>query len=63
MYVKYALTHSTQHFAAAVVGDGVDAGYFQYLMFYNVDPLLAYDFESIIGGPPFGSGISFMLKN
>jgi dipeptidyl aminopeptidase/acylaminoacyl peptidase len=63
MYVKYALTHSTQHFAAAVVGDGVDAGYFQYLMFYNVDPLLASDFESIIGGPPFGSSLSLWLKN
>ncbi len=62
LYVKYALTHSSRHFAAAVVADGVDAGYFQYLMFYNIDPTGAAEFDRIIGGPPYGAGLSLWLK-
>jgi dipeptidyl aminopeptidase/acylaminoacyl peptidase len=63
LYVKYALTHSIHHFAAAVVSDGVDAGYLQYLLFYNVDPGLALEFESIVGSAPFGAGLSPWLKD
>jgi dipeptidyl aminopeptidase/acylaminoacyl peptidase len=63
MYVKYALTHSVDHFAAAVVTDGVDAGYFQYLLFYNADPALAAGFDNVIGAPPFGNGMALWLKN
>jgi dipeptidyl aminopeptidase/acylaminoacyl peptidase len=63
MYVKYALTHSVDHFAAALVADGVDAGYFQYLLFYNADPALAAGFDNVIGGPPFGDGMALWLKN
>jgi dipeptidyl aminopeptidase/acylaminoacyl peptidase len=63
MYVKYALTHSVDHFAAALVTDGVDAGYFQYLLFYNADPSLASGFDNVIGGPPFGDGMASWLKN
>src|SRR5260370_10370013 len=61
IYVKYALTHSGR-FAAAIVSDGVDAGYFQYLMFYNVDPAVASQFDSIIGCAPFGAVLSLWLK-
>jgi dipeptidyl aminopeptidase/acylaminoacyl peptidase len=63
MYVKYALTHASRHFAAAVIADGVDAGYFQYLLSYNANPLLASDSEAIIGGPPFGRGLLLWIKN
>ena len=63
MYVKYALTHSRKHFAAAIVSDGVDAGYFQYLLSYKSNPSLASDFEAVIGASPFGSGLSLWLKN
>jgi dipeptidyl aminopeptidase/acylaminoacyl peptidase len=62
LYVKYALTQLDQRFSAAVIADGLDAGYFQYLMFYNIDPAGAEEFESIIGGSPFGSGLSLWLK-
>jgi len=62
MYVKYALTHSTHHFAAAIVSDGVDAGYVQYLLFYNVDPLGAADSEAVIGEAPFGKGLRQWLE-
>jgi dipeptidyl aminopeptidase/acylaminoacyl peptidase len=63
MYVKYALTHMSQHFDAAVVADGVDAGYFQYLMFYNENPIRSYDAEAIVGSAPFGDGLSLWMKN
>jgi len=61
--VKYTLTHSKQRFAAAIVADGVDAGYFQYLMSYNADPSVAAEYDSMIGAPPFGNGLSLWLKN
>jgi hypothetical protein len=63
LFVKYALTHSSRHFAAAIVCDGVDAGYFQYLMDYNADPRAAAEFESIIGAAPFGAGLALWRKN
>lgn len=63
MYVTYALTHSTgRRFAAAVIADGVDAGYLQYLLSYNAYPVMARDSEAVIGGPPFGSGLLLWLK-
>jgi dipeptidyl aminopeptidase/acylaminoacyl peptidase len=62
MYVKYALTHSTHHFAAAVVSDGVDAGYMQYLLFLNADPLEAADSDTVIGAAPFGKGLTRWLE-
>jgi dipeptidyl aminopeptidase/acylaminoacyl peptidase len=63
LYVKYALTHSRRHIAAAVVSDGIDAGYLQYLLSYNSNPGLSSDFESIIGGPPFGASLHLWLEN
>lgn len=63
LYVKYALTHTNGHFAAAVITDGVDAGYFQYLLSYNANPVLASDSDAIIGGPPFGPGLSLWVRN
>jgi dipeptidyl aminopeptidase/acylaminoacyl peptidase len=63
MYVKYALTHLNQHFDAAVVADGVDAGYFQYLMFYSDNPIRSYDAEAIVGSAPFGDGLSLWIKD
>jgi dipeptidyl aminopeptidase/acylaminoacyl peptidase len=58
LHVKYALTHSKYHFAAAVVSDGVDGGYFQYLLMANSSlPGLAAFSEGIYGARPFGSGL------
>ncbi len=62
LYVKYALTHSRQHFAAAIVSDGIDAGYLQYLINYNSNPVLARDADAVIGAAPFGAGLSLWLK-
>jgi len=32
-FVAYALTHSTHHYRAAILTDGIDGGYFQYIAF------------------------------
>lgn len=62
LYVKYALTHSRQHFAAALVSDGIDAGYLQYVINSNSNPVLARDADAVIGAAPFGAGLSLWLK-
>ena len=53
-FVADALTHSKYHFAAAILVDGIDCGYFQYLASGGgVDP----DREDLNGGVvPFGEG-------
>src|SRR4029077_270323 len=60
--VKYALTHSKYHFAAAVVADGIDGGYFQYVAFANQAQFTESYREKIIGAPPFGEGLSLWLN-
>ena len=62
-YVKYCLTHSKYHFAAAVVADGIDAGYFQYIAFANSVPEQATSFDAINGGEPFGEGLGGWLRS
>jgi hypothetical protein len=58
-FVTYTLTHSKHHFAAADVTDGVDYGYFQYMVWNAAG---AGEYEQINGGPPFGKGLSRWLK-
>jgi dipeptidyl aminopeptidase/acylaminoacyl peptidase len=62
LYVKYALTHSSQHFAAAIVADGFDSGYLQYIAYGNVPLNVDPEMESVIGAPPFGEGLLLWLK-
>jgi dipeptidyl aminopeptidase/acylaminoacyl peptidase len=60
-HVKYALTHSKYHIAAASVEDGVDGGYFQYLaLLPNSD--VSKDFEGMIGAAPFGEGLRAWIE-
>jgi dipeptidyl aminopeptidase/acylaminoacyl peptidase len=61
--VGYALTHSKYHFAAAVLVDGIDGSYLQYLSFSNSIPGWSTAFEALNGGSPFGEGLSSWLKN
>jgi hypothetical protein len=61
-YVTYTLTHSKRHFAAAVVAEGVDYSYFQYMAFSNAQPELASEFEQVYGGPPYGKRLPQWLK-
>ena len=57
LYVKYTLTHSSQHFAAAIVAEGFDAGYWQYFVLGNTASNWDSEEESVIGAPPFGDGL------
>ncbi len=58
-YVKYMLTHSRYHIAAASVTDGVDGGYFGYLAFPG---WIADRDDLLLGAPPFGEGLAVWLK-
>jgi dipeptidyl aminopeptidase/acylaminoacyl peptidase len=62
LYVKYTLTHSSQHFAAAIVAEGFDAGYWQYFVFGNMASNWDSEEESVIGAPPFGEGLLLWLE-
>lgn len=61
-YVTYTLTHSKYHFAAAVLAEGTDYSYFQYVAFSNAEPELAAEFEQVFGGPPYGKRQPQWLK-
>jgi dipeptidyl aminopeptidase/acylaminoacyl peptidase len=61
-YVHYMLAHSKLHFGAAIVGDGSDGGYSQYLQFLNAHQFTASDSEMLNGGMPFGSKLLFWLR-
>jgi hypothetical protein len=57
LHVKYALTHSQYGFAAAIVADGFDGGYFQYILWGDPDDY------GIYGTAPFGKGLDVWIKN
>jgi dipeptidyl aminopeptidase/acylaminoacyl peptidase len=56
-HVKYTLTHSKYHFAAASVTDGIDAGYLQYMVRAVTKGSFVDDIDDLNGGPPFGKGL------
>jgi len=63
MDVAYALTHSKYPIAAASLTDGIDAGYFQYIAFSNVESGgVATAFEELNGSAPFGEGLKRWLQ-
>jgi dipeptidyl aminopeptidase/acylaminoacyl peptidase len=62
LYTWYLLTRSKLHFGAAIVADGSDGGYSQYLQFLNAHQYTASDSEAINGGAPFGGGLLYWLR-
>lgn len=61
-HVLYALTVYPNLFAAASITDGINEGYLQYLASVDqMDNLLAKDYDSMIGAPPFGDGLMLWL--
>jgi dipeptidyl aminopeptidase/acylaminoacyl peptidase len=55
--VAYTLTHSRYQFAAATLADGIDGGFYEYLLFHvENDPLLN-------GGLPFGRTLCLWVNN
>lgn len=53
LHVTYALTHSSFHWAAAAITDGVDVGYLQYISFVNSSPGSLQLSERMNEGIPF----------
>ena len=62
-YVKYALTHSKYHFAAASVAEGFDSGYFNYILNAATYYTVATHQEGQNGGLPFGAGLKLWMEN
>jgi dipeptidyl aminopeptidase/acylaminoacyl peptidase len=62
LFVKYALTHSKHHFAASVT-DGIDAGYFRYMVSANDTLAYALEADGINGSAPFGQGLAMWMQN
>jgi hypothetical protein len=54
-YVMQALTERDLHLAAASITDGITYSYWQTLGFFDYGS--AHDDDSVIGAPPFGSGL------
>lgn len=56
-HVRHTLTFSRVQFAAAVIADGMDASYGQYLSYLNQGSEAVNVYEAMNGGKPFGSGL------
>jgi hypothetical protein len=63
-YVLEELTAGSLHFEAAAITDGVDYGYFQYLLLLDSDQnnQFAREADAIMGAPPFGEGLTQWLR-
>ena len=55
--VEYTLTHSSYPIAAAVIADGFDGGYLQYLVFRDVA-----DYADVNGGPAIGKSLAGWIE-
>lgn len=63
-YVMEALTSGSVHFKAALITDGVNEGYLQYLLAVDdSENALAREADAMNGARPFGSGLGNWLKN
>ena len=63
LYIYYLLTHSRFRYRSAVVADGSDGSYSQYMQFLGGYPSVAGDSEAINGGVPFGTGMMYWLRD
>lgn len=63
-HVLAALTTSSLHYKAASITDGIDAGYFQYILYSGaeINSQVNHEFEGFVGAAPFGEGLQQWLK-
>jgi dipeptidyl aminopeptidase/acylaminoacyl peptidase len=62
-YVLEELTAGSLHFKAASITDGIEYGYFQYLMSSDFgENSFAKEANVAVGAPPFGEGLTLWLK-
>jgi dipeptidyl aminopeptidase/acylaminoacyl peptidase len=58
-HVQYTLTHADFRFAAAVIADGIDMSYVQYMLFEPAAEKQGTNgYDVINGGPPFGDALT-----
>src|SRR6185437_7960734 len=62
-HVRYALTSSRYPFAAAVIADGLDDGYFHYVGWLNVGQNRSALYNKINGAEPYGPGLQLWLEH
>jgi hypothetical protein len=62
-YVETELVKHPHRFAAAIIADGIDEGYLQYLLFGDGNEDLRKESERINMGPPFGVNLSRWLES
>jgi dipeptidyl aminopeptidase/acylaminoacyl peptidase len=62
-HVENALVRDPQRFAAAILADGIDEGYMQYLLFSDGKDTFRREFERINGGPPFAQALSTWMQS
>jgi dipeptidyl aminopeptidase/acylaminoacyl peptidase len=60
IYVLDLLGKRTFPVRAAIATDGVNGGYFQYVLGAN-SPGLRHEIEALVGGPPWGAGLQVWL--
>jgi hypothetical protein len=60
---RYALSFSKYPIAAALIADGMEAGYVQYMLDSKFSTAINATFEALNGGAPFGQGLEVWLKN
>jgi len=62
-HVETALTELPHLFAAAVVADGEDFGYMQYMLFAPESTYIQKGAMGVVGAPPFGEGLNAWTRN
>jgi len=60
-HVETALVKEPKRFAAAIIADGIDEGYMQYVLFAGEQKTLQNESEAINGGPPFAQNLNKWL--
>ena len=60
-HVETALVKEPKRFAAAILADGIDEGYMQYLLFAGEQTTLRKESEAINDGSPFGQNLNKWL--
>jgi len=63
-YVLDSLTKGKTHFKAASITDGVNEGYFQYILSVDwASDAIVHEGDAMIGASPFGSGLQKWLEH
>jgi hypothetical protein len=60
-YIEESMIESPERFAAAVIADGYDSSYIQYMLYRPEDPALQAERDH--GGPPIGKGLEGWIKS